>query len=149
MKAISLLFLLIFGESQAHWRCLCFHSTESKSSLLVSSQLPFTGHWDPSDPLPGQSLRTQGILRCFPSSPDISTQWCCFSTPTSYCCKISLLGVTSLRLMTGMQWEPYTLGFPQTLLGFLWSPIAWGTSGRSTFSGSSNISTAHSPCAHS
>lgn len=78
----------------------------------MSSQPPFTGHWDPSGPLLGQPLRTQGILRCFPYSPDMSTQGCCFSTPTSYCCKISLLGVASLRMMTGIQpWVPCTRVF--------------------------------------
>lgn len=47
--------------------------------VKAANGLPFSGHQGPSDPLPGQPLGTQGILKCFPCSPDISTSLCCFS----------------------------------------------------------------------
>lgn len=82
--------LLLFPEPPAHG----IHITSADG-------VPSAGHQGLWESLPGQPLGTQGILRYFPCSPDISTSHCYFSTPPSYCCKISLLGVASSEMTTG------------------------------------------------
>lgn len=60
-----------------------------------------TGHQGLWESLPGQPLGTQGMLRYFPYSPNISTSHRCFPTPPSCCYKIALLGVAFPGMMTG------------------------------------------------
>lgn len=84
---------------------------------------PTTGHHSLSDPLLGQHLGTQGILRCFPCSPDTSTSQRCFSTP-----KLCCTGFPCWAWPSEHDWNStqvlWTLGFPQTLPGLPSSPIS-------------------------
>lgn len=70
--------------------------------------VPSAGHQGLWESLSGQSLGTQGILRCFPCTLDLSTSRCCFSIPLSCCYKISLLGVASPGMTTGL--KPWSSG---------------------------------------
>lgn len=87
-----LLTLLLFPQPPAHG----IHIT-------YADGVPSAGHQGLWASLPGQPLGTQAILRCFPRTLDISTSHCCFSNPPSCCYKISLLGVASTGVTTGLK----------------------------------------------
>lgn len=96
--------LLLFPQPPAHG----IHITSADG-------VPSAGHQGLWESLPGQPLGTQGILRYFPCSPNISTSRCCFSTPPSCCCKISLLGVASSGMTTGR--KPRSFGISPNVSG--------------------------------
>lgn len=101
---LLLLTLLLFPQPPAHG----VHITSADGIHSAGHQ----GLWES---LPGQPLGTQGILRYFPCSLDISISRCCFSMPPSSCSKTALLGVASPGMMTGC--EPRSSGISPNASG--------------------------------